>query len=92
MLAIVYGMQQYHTFLYGKSFLVVMDHKPLVTICTKPTHATPPRLQRMLIKTQGYSYQIVCRPGNQMVLADALGWLQNPENHCEIELDEWIAY
>lgn len=39
MLAIVYGMQRYHTYLYGKSFLVVTDHKPLVTICTKPLHA-----------------------------------------------------
>lgn len=68
--AIVYGMQRYHTYLYGKSFLVVTDHKPLVTICTKPLHAAPPRLQRMLIKTQGYNYQIVYRPGTQMVLAD----------------------
>lgn len=55
MLAIVYGMQRYHTYLYGKSFTVITDHKPLVTICSKSLHAALPRLQRMLIKTQGYN-------------------------------------
>uniref|UniRef100_A0A8C2EQ68 Gypsy retrotransposon integrase-like protein 1 n=1 Tax=Cyprinus carpio TaxID=7962 RepID=A0A8C2EQ68_CYPCA len=90
MLAIVYGMQRYHIYLYGKSFVVVTDHKPLVTICTKPLHAAPPRLQRMLIKTQGYNYSIVYRPGCQMILADTLSRLPNPENNEDIELDERI--
>lgn len=90
MLAIMYGMQRYHTYLYDKSFTVVTDHKPLVTICTKPLHAAPPRLQCMLIKTQGYNYNIVYRPGNQMVLADTLSRLPNPENNEDIELDEHI--
>ncbi len=90
MLAIVYGMQRYHTYLYGKSFIVITDHKPLVTICTKPLHAAPPRLQRMLIKTQGYNYSIMYRPGNQMILADTLSRLPNPENNKDIELDERI--
>lgn len=80
MLAIVYGMQRYHTYLYGKSLIVVTDHKPLVTICTKPLHAAPPRLQWMLINTQGYNYRIVYRLGNQMILADTLSRLPNPEN------------
>lgn len=66
------------------SFLVVTDHKPLVTICTKPLHAAPPQLQRMLIKTQGYNYQIVCRPETLMVRADTLSQLPNPENHGDI--------
>ncbi|KAL0148840.1 hypothetical protein M9458_055849 [Cirrhinus mrigala] len=90
MLAIVYGMQQYHTYLYGKSFIVVTDHKPLVTICTMSLHAAPPRLQRMLIMMQGYNYSIVYRPGNQMILADTLSRLPNPENNEDIELDERI--
>ncbi|XP_077364459.1 uncharacterized protein LOC144008938 [Festucalex cinctus] len=90
MLTIVYGMQRYHTYLYGKSFTVFTDHKPLVTICAKPLHAAPPRLQRMLIKTQGYNYEVKYRPGAEMVLADTLSRLPNPENDGEIQLDERI--
>ncbi|KAL6486114.1 hypothetical protein MHYP_G00055060 [Metynnis hypsauchen] len=90
MLTIVYGMQRYHTYLYGKSFTVITDHKPLVTICSKPLHAAPPRLQRMLIKTQGYNYEVKYRPGKEMVLADTLSRLPNPENKGDIELDERI--
>ena len=70
--------------------MVVTDHKSLVTICTKPLHAAPPRLQRMLIKTQGYNYEVMYRPGTQMVLADTLSRLPNPENNSNIELDERI--
>ena len=62
MLAIVCGKQQYHTYLYRKSFLVITDHKPLVTI-PKPLLAAPPRFQRMLIKTQGCDYEVRYRPG-----------------------------
>uniref|UniRef100_A0A8C7WXQ6 Gypsy retrotransposon integrase-like protein 1 n=1 Tax=Oryzias sinensis TaxID=183150 RepID=A0A8C7WXQ6_9TELE len=90
MLAIVYGIQRYHTYLYGKGFIVITDHKPLVTICRKPLHAAPPRLQRMLVQVQGYNFEVMYRPGPQMVLADTLSRLPNPENSSEIELDERI--
>lgn len=90
MLAIVYGIQRYHTYLYGKSFTVITDHKPLVTICNKPLHSAPPRLQRMLVKIQGYNHQVVYRPGNEMIIADTLSRLPNPENNSQIELDERI--
>ena len=87
MLAVVHGIQRYHTYLYGRPFTVRTDHKPLVTICTKPLHAAPPRLQRMLLKIQGYNCQIEYRPGKEMILSDTLSRLPNPENNDEIDLD-----
>ena len=33
MLAIVSGVQRFHTYLYGRPFNIITDHKPLVTIC-----------------------------------------------------------
>lgn len=90
MLAIVYGVQRYHTYLYGKFFVVITDHKPLVTICQKPLHSAPPRLQRMLLKVQGYSFDVIYRPGSQMILADTLSRLPNPENNTDIDLDEQV--
>ena len=90
MLAIVHGIQRYHTYLFGKPFIVVTDHKPLVTICSKPIHTAPPRLQRMLLKIQGYQYTITYRPGPQMVMADVLSRLPNPDNNAPVKLDEHV--
>ena len=87
MLAIVRGIQIYHTYLYGRPFKVISDHKPLVAICAKALHAAPPRLQRMLLKIQGYNFAIEYRPRDKMILADALSRLPNPINNDDVDLD-----
>ena len=87
MLAVVYGIQRYHTYLYARPFIIFGDKKPLETICAKPIHAAPPRLQRMLLQIQGYNFKVKYRPGDTIVLADTLSRLPNPENNAEIELD-----
>ena len=87
MLAIVHGVQQFHTYLYGHEFKIITDHKPLVTICSKPLHAALPCLQRMVLMIQGYDYNIQHRSGKELLLADALSRLPNPKNKAAIELD-----
>ena len=86
-LAIVHGIQRYHHYLFGRHFTIITDHKPLEMILRKPLSAAPPRLQRLLVKIQGYNYDIHYRPGPQMVLADALSRLPNQDKDGEIELD-----
>ena len=86
-LAIVNGIQKFHTYLFGKPFVVVTDHKSLLMIHNKSLKSAPPRLQRLLIKILGYDYQLVYRPGSQMTTADTLSRLPNPENNAEIPLD-----
>ncbi|XP_005108371.1 uncharacterized protein K02A2.6-like [Aplysia californica] len=49
LLAIVYGVERFHTYLYGQKFLVRTDHKPLVMILDKHLVRAPPRLQQMLL-------------------------------------------
>ena len=56
-------------------FTVESDHKPLENIQYKSMANTPPRLQRMMLRLQPYDYNIVYRPGREMVLADALSRL-----------------
>ena len=87
MLAVVAGCERFHTLLYGKSFKVITDHKPLVAICGKTIHNAPPRLQRMLLRLQGYSFDINYRPGSEMIIADTLSRLPNKENKGSIDLD-----
>ncbi|MEE4247439.1 MAG: RNase H-like domain-containing protein [Kangiellaceae bacterium] len=86
-LALVFGVTRFHTYLYGTSFIVNSDHKPLEDIWKKPLHDMPPRLQRLLIKVQGYDMDVRYKPGKLMQIADALSRLPNPAKAENIELD-----
>jgi hypothetical protein len=44
-LAVVYGCEKFHTYVYGRTVDVETDHKPLQSIFTKPLHQAPVRLQ-----------------------------------------------
>ena len=41
LLAIVYGCEKFHTYLYGRTFIMEMDHKPLEMISLKNLTAAP---------------------------------------------------
>ena len=75
LLAIVFGCQKFHTYLYGRTFIVETDHKPLEMISMKNLITAPARLQRMLLRLQQYNMAIMYRPGKEMLLADALSHL-----------------
>ena len=86
LLAIIYGCKKFHTYLYGRTFIVETDHKPLEMISLKNLTAAPARLQRMLLCLQQYDLIITYRPGKEMLLADALSCLPSRTN-TEIKLD-----
>jgi len=77
MLAVVVACEKFHSYLFGKKFIVESDHKPLEMIHLKNLTAAPPRLQRMLLRLQGYDMAIKYKPGTEMRLADPLSRL-NP--------------
>ena len=81
LLAVVYGCERFHTYLFGRSFTVQTDHKPLESIHLKHLTSAPPRLQRMLLRLQPYDLKITYVPGKQMLLADALSRLSPEEDH-----------
>ena len=84
MLAVVFACERYRTYVYGKPFTVHSDHKPLEMIHLKNLCAAPPRLQRMLLRLQGYDVTIRYKPGREMLLADAMSRL-NPIANDERE-------
>ena len=83
LLAVVYGCERFHTYLYGRSFIAESDHKPLEAIQLKNLMSAPPRLQRMLLRLQPYDVTIKYRPGKQVLVADALSRL-SPEEEIPI--------
>ena len=82
LLAIVFGCEKFHTYLYGRSFVVESDHKPLEMICLKNLISAPVCLQRMLLRLQQYDMVITYRPGKEMLLADALSHLPSTSKQC----------
>ena len=86
-LALVFGITRFHTYLFGSSFTVYTDHKPLEIICRKPLRCAPPRLQRLLVKIQGYDCNVLYKPGSQMTLPDTLSRLPNPKKKEDVQID-----
>ena len=52
LLAIIYGCEKFHTYLYGRTLIMETDHKPLKMISLKNLTAAPAHLQRMLLCLQ----------------------------------------
>ena len=77
-LSLVFGVRKFHTYLYGRKFTLVTDHKPLTTILG-PKKGIPPmaaaRLQRWALILSAYSYDIEFRPTEQHDNADGLSRL-----------------
>lgn len=72
MLAILFGCKRFHQYVYGRSFVVETDHKPLIFIMKKQLAAAPARLQRMLLQLHRYDIDIVHKAGKDIPVADAL--------------------
>ena len=77
-LTLIFGLNKFHQYLYGHTFILQTDHKPLTTILGR-TKGFPSlvvaRLQRWAIQLAGYSYQIEFRPTKQHCNADGLSRL-----------------
>ena len=68
-LAIVFAAERFEHYILGKDIVEVLsDHKPLMSIFTKPILTSPKRLQRM----QKYPLKVVYKPGPQMFISDTL--------------------
>ena len=71
-LAIVFGCERFHQYLYGKEIEVESDHKPLEALFAKSIAKAPPRIQHLMLRLQHYHLKVKYVPGKQMFIADAL--------------------
>ena len=86
MLAAIFGAERFWTYVYGRSFTIKSDHKPLESISQKNLADMPACLQHMLLHLQGYKYTICYCPSKEMVLPDTLSWF-SPHPGPDILLD-----
>ena len=76
LLAIVFSVEKFHQYTFGRPVKVQSDHKPLEAILQKPLSSAPKRLQGMMLRLQGYDISVTYKKGKEMLLADTLsrGW------------------
>jgi hypothetical protein len=70
MLALVWGVNHYRCYLYGKKFIVRTDHAALRYLHTFSDNNA--RLMRWSLRLAEYQFEVQHRPGTQMRHADAL--------------------
>ncbi len=72
MLAVVYGLEKFHHYTFGRNVFVVTDHKPLISICLKPLSKVPKRLQNLMLWAQQYDFNLKFKPEEEIPIADTL--------------------
>ena len=72
MLAVVFALDKWHQFTYGRPILVYSDHKPLEAITKKPLDRAPKRLQGMLLRALAYGINVKHLEGKKMSLANTM--------------------
>ena len=87
MLAAVFGAERFHTYVYGQSFTIESDHKPLESISRKNLADTPAWLQCMMLCLQGYDFTIRYHPGKEMVIPDTFSQFSpRPGPHLPLDI------
>jgi hypothetical protein len=77
-LALIFAVRKFHSYIYGRRFTLVTDHKPLVTIFGPKTgipSLAAQRLQRWAIILSAHQYDIAYRSTHDHANADALSRL-----------------
>ncbi|XP_045446678.1 uncharacterized protein K02A2.6-like [Melitaea cinxia] len=88
LLAILFGCERFHQFIFGRHITIETDHNPLIGIIKKPLNSTSPRIQRMLIKLQKYEFNLVYKRGKELYIADTLSRSFDTDDSLQIDLEE----
>ena len=72
MLAVCWALKKFHHYIYGHSFTLQTDQKPLVAILSKSPNDASHTLERLIHKTLPYDFNVEYIQGKRNVLADCL--------------------
>ena len=78
MLAVVWSIEKFDQYTYGRRVNMISDHKPLESIMKKALANAPKRLQGMMMRLQKYDINLIYVPGKHLLLADTLSRAYRP--------------
>ncbi|XP_053601232.1 uncharacterized protein K02A2.6-like isoform X1 [Plodia interpunctella] len=87
-LALVWAVEHFKIYLFGKDFELISDHKPLETIFGR-TSKPCARIERWVLRLQGYRYKIIYRPGRSNI-ADTISRLCNSTEAQPFDSENYI--
>ena len=62
-LSIVWAIEHFHLYLFGHSFTLITDHKPLETIYGHNNAKSSARIERWILRLQPYDFTVVYKSG-----------------------------
>ena len=71
-LSVLYGLERFDQYTYGRPVKVENDHKPLAAILRKPLSQAPKRLQDIMMRYHRYDVHFVFVKGTDLLIADTL--------------------
>ncbi len=80
-------MEFFHPYLFGRFFIVITDHLPLVGAFKSKNPS--PRLQRWFIRMQVYNFKLVYMPGKQNIEADSMSRWPHEDDINENQEDDF---
>ncbi|KAK9679892.1 Integrase zinc binding domain [Popillia japonica] len=89
-LALFFAVQKFHKYIYGRSFRLVTDHKPLLGIFNREKKIpplAPLRIQKWIHMSSLYDYNLEYKVGSKMGNADALSRLPVGSDEEEISVN-----
>ncbi|XP_046375452.1 uncharacterized protein LOC124148415 [Haliotis rufescens] len=93
-LAMCFGAERFHQYVYGRKFLAETDHKPLIPIFKKALNDCPPRIQRFRLRMQKYDMEVMYTPCREMYAADTLSRNfpsdQSPTSTTEADVQMYV--
>jgi transposase InsO family protein len=71
-LAVVFGLEKFDQYTYGRKVRIQNDHKPLESILAKPLSQATKRVQSLMMRIFRYDYEFEWIKGEKLYLADTL--------------------
>lgn len=94
-LAVMFGIERFHKYLYGRKLVICTDHKPLLSLFNEmkavPNMASP-RIQRWAVTLRAYEYVIIYKPGKHHGNADAMSRLPLQQPSAQKEQEERVLW
>ena len=91
-LSIVFGVERFHEYLYGRRFIVINDHKPLKSIFNGLIICCPPRIHKFYLRLQKYDFELQYSPGIDMLFSDILNRSHLSRSEPEFTVNTSVHY